>query len=231
MALDRPPAPLDQLSHATQIYLAEIYRLGQGRGAVNTTTLAQKLQSSSSLVVRLTHRLQADGLIDHHPYQGIGLTAAGRQAALLSLRRHRLIERLLVDVFQLGWHEIHPVANHVQKGVRQSLEDKLDQILGQPTTCPHGEPIPARTGHLIEPADRPLIVVPPGGRGEISRVRTRHSQKLQYLAEIGCVPGVPFELVRREPFNGPLWLSLGRGEQVIGGEVAGLVWVRLETSI
>ena len=131
--------------------------------------------------------------------------------------------------FQLGWHEIHPVANHVQKGVRQSLEDKLDQVLGQPTTCPHGEPIPTRTGQLIEPADRPLIVVPPGARGQISRVRTRHSEKLQYLAEIGCLPGVPFELVRREPFNGPLWLSLGRGEQVIGGEV-GLVWVRLEAS-
>jgi DtxR family Mn-dependent transcriptional regulator len=61
--------------------------------------------------------------------------------------------------------------------------------------------------------------------GEISRIRTREPEKLRYLADIGLVPGTPFELVNRAPFNGPLRLKLGRSEQVIGAELAAAIWV------
>jgi DtxR family Mn-dependent transcriptional regulator len=75
--------------------------------------------------------------------------------------------------------------------------------------------------------DKPLTVIPPDQQGTITRVKTREPEKLQYLAEIGLVPGASFELVNRAPFNGPLRLKLGRNEQVIGNELAAALWVQL----
>jgi DtxR family Mn-dependent transcriptional regulator len=74
--------------------------------------------------------------------------------------------------------------------------------------------------------DLPLIVVSPGTRGHISRVKTHDSEKLQYLAELNLTPGTPYTLINRQPFNGPIRLIIGDwDEQVIGGELAGTIWV------
>jgi DtxR family transcriptional regulator, Mn-dependent transcriptional regulator len=156
------------------------------------------------------------------------LTRAGNKAALLGIRRHRLVERFLVDVLKFGWHEVHDEADELQKGITQRLEDRMDALMGHPASCPHGDPIPTREGIMPELNDIPLTVIPPGAKGQISRVKTREPEKLQYLAEIGLVPGAPFELINRAPFNGPLRLKIGRDqqhEQVIGVELAAALWV------
>lgn len=219
------PGSIDWMSYASQMYLAEIYRLGQGRTWVNTGSLAERLRVSGPAVVRMAHRLYQEGLIEHQRYQGVFLTMSGTEAALLSIRRHRLLERLLVDVLHIGWHEVHAQAVNFQKGVNQPFEDRLESLLGSPGICPHGEPIPTRDGTVPELADRPLVVVPARTRGRISRVRTRDPDKLQYLARLGCFPGTAFELVHRAPFNGPLWLRIGQNEQMIGTELAATLWL------
>jgi DtxR family Mn-dependent transcriptional regulator len=175
----------------------------------------------------MVRRLHQGGLVDHLPYRGVRLTPSGRKAALLGIRRHRLVERFLVQVLKFGWHEVHDEADELQKGITQILEDRIDELMGHPATCPHGDPIPSRDGIMPELNDIPLTVVPPGAKGRISRVKTREPEKLQYLAEIGLVPGAPFELVNRAPFNGPLRLKIGsdRPEQVIGVELAAALWV------
>jgi DtxR family Mn-dependent transcriptional regulator len=155
------------------------------------------------------------------------LTPAGSKAALLGIRRHRLVERFLVDVLKFGWHEVHEEADELQKGITQRLEDRIDELMGHPATCPHGDPIPTREGIVSELNDKPLTVVPPGAKGQITRVKTHDPEKLSYLAEIGLVPGTSFELVNRAPFNGPLRIKIessGR-EQVIGVELAAALWV------
>ena len=106
----------------------------------------------------------------------------------MNIRRHRLVERFLVDVLKFGWHEVHDEADAMQKGITQRTEDRIDKILNQPTTCPHGEPIPTREGVMPDIDDKPLTVVPPGTKGKISRVKTHEPEKLKYLAEIGLVP-------------------------------------------
>ena len=103
--------------------------------------------------------------------------------------------------------------------------DELSAQLGHPTYDPHGDPIPTRAGEIAEIHDKPLTVVPPGATGQISRVKTREPDKLKYLAQIGLVPGTPFEMVNRAPFNGPLRLKIGREELIIGAELAGGLWV------
>jgi DtxR family Mn-dependent transcriptional regulator len=230
MQFDNLPIPDEEISATMRDYLAEIYRLGQGGVWVSTTALAERLNVSGPAAVRMVRRLHQGGLVDHLPYRGVRLTPSGNRAALLGIRRHRLVERFLVDVLKFGWHEVHDEADELQKGITQVLEDRIDELMGHPAACPHGDPIPTREGVMPELNDKPLTVVPPGAKGHISRVKTRESEKLQYLAEIGLVPGTSFELVNRAPFNGPLRLKIGPNgrEQVIGVELAAGLWVTSE---
>lgn len=219
------PIPEEKISDTMRDYLGEIYRLGQGEAWVSTTALAEVLDVSGPASVRMARRLHDAGLVDHLPYKGIQLTPYGRKVAMLNIRRHRLVERFLVEILEFGWHEVHDKADTLQNGVNQAIEDRMDELMGHPAACPHGDPIPTRDGVMPELNDRPLNVTPPGSQGKITRVKTREPEKLQYLAQIGLVPGAPFELINRAPFNGPLRLKIGRNEQVIGTELAAALWV------
>jgi DtxR family Mn-dependent transcriptional regulator len=225
--VDTPVSPIsnEQISDTMRDYLGEIYRLGQGEAWVSTTALAERLNVSGPATVRMVRRLHEYGLAEHLPYKGVRFTPPGRKVALLNIRRHRLVERFLVDVLNFGWHDVHDEADALHKGITQRVEDRIDEMLGHPATCPHGEPIPSRDGVMPQIDDKPLTVLPTGTKGRISRVKIHEPEKLAYLAEIGLVPGVPFEVVNRAPFNGPLRLKIGRNEQVIGAELAAALWV------
>ncbi|MDM8527465.1 metal-dependent transcriptional regulator [Anaerolineales bacterium HSG24] len=215
----------DKISDTMRDYLAEIYRLGHGKAWVNNTAIAERLDVSGPAAVRMVRRLDKLGLVEHVPYQGVKLLPTGEKVALLSIRRHRLVERFLVDQLQFGWHEAHDQADVLQKGINQILEDRIDRLMGHPETCPHGNPIPTKSGVMPLLGDKPLNVIPPGTAGKISRVRERHEDKLQYMESIGLVPRASFELISRAPFDGPLRLKLGQNEQVIGHELASSIWV------
>jgi len=231
MQADSLPLSEDKISDTMRDYLGEIYRLGHGNAWVSTTALADVLDVSGPASVRMARRLHEAGLVDHLPYKGIQLTPHGKKVALLNIRRHRLVELFLVEVLGFGWHEVHDKADQLQKGVNQAIEDRMDELMDHPLSCPHGDPIPTRQGEMPELNDKPLTVVAPGKAGAITRVKTREPEKLQYLAEIGLVPGTSFELVNRAPFNGPLRLRVGRHEQVIGTELAAALWVQLSREV
>ena len=219
-----------KISDAMRDYLGEIYRLGQGEAWVSTTTLADRLNVSGPATVRMVRRLHQAGLVEHQPYRGVTLTQHGRKVALLNIRRHRLVERFLVDMLNFPWYDVHEEADELHRGITQRIEDRIDQLMGHPSTCPHGEPIPTREGIMPDIDDRPLNVVPPGTQGKISRVKTHDADKLKYLGEIGILPNAPFELINRAPFNGPIRLKLGKEEQVIGVELATTLWVLTDGS-
>lgn len=225
MQTETIPLPDHKISDAMRDYLAEIYRLGHGEAWVSTSALAERLGVSGPATVRMVRRLHKGGLVDHLPYKGVSLTPPGKKVALLHIRRHRLVERFLVDVLEFEWDDVHEVADVLHRGINQRLEDRIDTLMDHPTTCPHGDPIPTREGKLPEVGDKPLNVVPPGTSGKISRVKTHEPDKLRYLADIGLVPGASFELINRAPFNGPFRLKVGRNEQIIGTELASALWV------
>ncbi len=226
MSQSNIPATFDEISDAMRDYLAEIYRIGRGQLWVSTTLIAEQLAVSSPATVRMVRRLQERGLVEHLPYKGVRLTPDGATAALLAIRRHRLAERFLVDVLHFGWHEVHHEAEVMQRGITAAIEDHMDALMGFPTTCPHGDPIPSKTGTMPLLNDRPLTVVPKDTAGTISRVKTREPEKLQYLAAAGIIPGARFALKNRGPFNGPLRILLNeRDEHIIGSELAAAIWV------
>jgi len=208
-----------------QRYTAEIYRLQQDHPYVTLSMLGEHVHVSPQAVSRMIRRLKQAGLVVHKPYRGVRLTPEGERIALPAIRRHRLIEVFLVDVMRFGWEEVHNLADVLEPGINQVLEDRIDELTGHPTRCPHGDPIPTRDGVMPPLNDVSLATLRPGTKGRISRVRTHDPEKLRYLAQLGLVPDTPFELLSRAPFNGPLRIRVGNKEHILGHELATTLWV------
>lgn len=214
-----------QPSTAMREYLAEIYRLQEDSPTVSTTSLADRLGVSAPAVPRMLKRLKSAGYVKHVPYQGVELTGLGRQEALRELRRHRLLEVFLVDLMGFSWDEAHEHAEELGKGLNDIVAERMAEMTGYPTRCPHGEPIPDQQGDLPEVNDTCLINLSVGHQGTISRVRTDEPERLKYFASLGLMPRVDFEIVGRAPFNGPMRLRLDRNEVVLGVELVKALWV------
>lgn len=214
-------------SAAMQEYLAEAYRLAhyQDDEHVSTSALADVLGVTAPAVTRMVQRLKDAGLLEHVPYQGIKLTAAGEREALISIRRHRLVERFLVDVMQFGWHEVHDAADAMGVVVSDVLVNRMDSMAGFPKRCPHGEPIPTADGVMPEVVDTPLTQMQSKQTYTLSRVHTHDAEMLAYLGQLGLIPGTSFELVERAPFNGPLQLKVNDTVCHVGYELAGVLRV------
>lgn len=212
-------------SAAMRQYLAEIYRLQEDSPTVSTTSLADRLNVSPPAVPRMLKRLQSVGYVKHVPYQGVELTQLGRKEALREIRRHRILEVFLVNMMGFSWDEAHEHADDLGAGLNDRLTDRMDEMTGFPRRCPHGEPIPDQDGRLPEVDDVCIVNLGVGHQGDVSRVRTHEPEKLQYIASLGLMPGVRFEILGRAPFNGPMRLRVGREEVVIGYELMKALWV------
>jgi DtxR family transcriptional regulator, Mn-dependent transcriptional regulator len=206
-------------SAAMQEYLAEAYRLAYYQADnpyVSTSALAQVMGVSAPAVTRMVQRLKEAGYLVHEPYQGIALTPDGEHEALMSIRRHRLVERFLVDVMKFGWHEVHDAADALGVTVGDPVVNRMEVMAGYPRRCPHGEPIPSIDGIMPQVQDRPLTEGAVGSVYVLSRVNTHDAEKLHYLDSLGLRPGVPLKLLEKAPFDGPLQLRVGDQTHFIG---------------
>ena len=214
-------------SPAMQRYAAEIYRLQQDHEQVPLSLLTSHVDSSAQAISSMVKRLQKDGYLVHEPYRGVRLTPEGEQIAMPSLRRHRLTEVFLVKVMKYDWATAHELSDTFEKGVNDEIEERMDELAGRPTRCPHGEPIPSKDGVMPVVKDMPLINVPSGSDCVISRVRTHDLGKLNYIGELGLVPGTSFHLYSCAPFKGPLRLQMKPHDHLIGYELAASLWVEV----
>ena len=218
----------ESITHARREYLAEIYRLQSSTdNPVTTTALAIRLEVSPPAVVRMIRRLAHEGYLRRQPYKGVRLTPEGEREALKSIRRHRLLEAFLVTVMKFGWDEVHDHAHGLDAAINDQFEDRMDELSGYPTRCPHGDPIPTKDGKLPPTRDVSLADVPPGAAGIIRRIRNHTPDKLRYLADHHLVPGVSITLINRAPFNGPVRLKTQGGERVLGAEMANDLYVEI----
>jgi DtxR family Mn-dependent transcriptional regulator len=218
-------ASTKQVSPAMQRYAAEVFRIQQDTPQVSLSHLAEHVESSPQAIARMVKRLTDSGYATYEPYRGVRLTQAGERIAMPALRRHRLGEVFLVKVMGYDWASAHELTDIFERGINEALEDRMDDMAGHPTRCPHGEPIPTKDGKITMPKDGPLVELEAGAACRLSRVRTHDLDKLRYIGALGLVPGVEFTLVSRAPFNGPLRLQFERNDQVIGFELASSLWV------
>ena len=208
-------------------YAAEIYRLQQDHEQVSLSLLSGIVNASAQATSLMTRRLSKAGYLTYEPYRGVRLTIDGEKIAMPALRRHRLTEVFLVRVMKYNWAAAHELSDVFERGVNDELEDRMDELAGRPSRCPHGEPIPSKDGVMPKVMDVPLLEVPSGSDCIVSRVRTHEMDKLHYIGELGLVPGTPFHLLSCAPFKGPLRLQMKPQDHVIGYELAGSLWVEV----
>jgi DtxR family Mn-dependent transcriptional regulator len=125
-----------------------------------------------------------------------------------------------------GWHEVHEEAERLTRGLSEPVTRRMSEMAGHPTHCPHGEPIPSEEGTLPPQDDVLLSDGPENQKLVITRVRTRESDRLEYLAALGLMPGRPLEVFHKAPFNGPLQLKVGSEYRIVGHNLAELIRVK-----
>ncbi len=125
---------------ALEEYCECIFELQEDDVDVIQARIAERLQVTRPSVSAMVKRLRDEGLI--HDGDSIRLTAAGMRLAMSVVRRHRLAERFLTDILGLSWAEAHHEAGRWEHVISDSVEAAMVRLLGEPTTCPHGNPIP-----------------------------------------------------------------------------------------
>ncbi|MGH2694553.1 MAG: DtxR family transcriptional regulator [Actinomycetota bacterium] len=217
-------------SPAAQDYLKALYQLAaegaEAADGITTTAVAHRMDVSAASATNMLKRLEGMGLVDYIPYQGAGLTEAGRKIALEVIRHHRLLETYLAEALGVPWDAVHEEAEVLEHVLSEDLEDRMAALLGDPSTDPHGHPIPAKDGSMPSSSARRLWEVADGQWAEVERVSDSSAESLRYLAGIGVRPGVTVEVVRRGPLSGPLFVRVGGdAEQALSKELAEDVWV------
>jgi DtxR family Mn-dependent transcriptional regulator len=227
--LQRIEAPVDALSKSDREALKAIYRLSGSPdddvAVAHTGVLAERLGLSPGTVTAIVKRLADRGLVDHKPYRGVELTTAGRQAAIASIRRHRIVERFLADMLGYAWNEADRLATSFEHELPQEVEDRLFVALDRPESCPHGFPIPAKeTAEL--PLMPPLYALEPGDTAIVAVPGSTDPEIVAFLDTLGLRPGVAVEVKEKHPFDGPLVLRVDGKERTLGATVANQVYVQ-----
>jgi DtxR family transcriptional regulator, Mn-dependent transcriptional regulator len=133
------------------------------------------------------------------------------------LRHHRLLELYLAEALGMSWDRVHEEAEVLEHAISPALSELIAAKLGNPTHDPHGDPIPTADGEIDEAPTRALSELEPGARGVFVRVSDSDPDMLRYLADRGIAPGDRFEVVAREPFEGPLTVLFAGSSHVLGG--------------
>jgi DtxR family Mn-dependent transcriptional regulator len=204
-----------------QDYAKAIYALEQREdGAVTTNALAERLGVTPASASGMVKRMGELGLVEHVPYRGVTLTDAGRRVALEVIRHHRLLELYLAESLGVPWDRVHAEAEVLEHHLSEELEELIAAKLGNPTRDPHGDPIPTRDLTIDERATESLSELTPGTTGTFTRVSDSDPEMLRYLSERGVAVGDTFEVVEKQPFDGPLFVRFGDSVHVLGGALA-----------
>ena len=220
--------PADLSTAAQEYLLALRVTAGAEDGArVTAAQIARHLGVTTQAASEMFRRLGADGLVDHDGGRELRLTTPGRAAADAIFRRHALLEWLLTSVVGLGWAESDEEAMRLQSAISPRVEARLDDLLGHPEICPHGNPIDAATAKR-RPAGVRLSEVDAGAHATIYRITEEAEEDaglLSYLEARGLRPGAHVSILARSESLDSLTLDGPRGRATLGLRPAALIRV------
>ena len=176
----------EQATVAEEEYLQIIYWLQEAGLQLTAANMARAMQVSPPTVHEMIGRLEADGYVVRDADKSLSFTDSGQQHAAQIVRRHRLIERFLTDVFEIPWDQVHEEAERLEHWMSPVVEERMLKAIGDARTCPHGHPI---FEGAREPGV-PLADVEQGARVKVLRFENEAEDLLQYLKESGLHPGL-----------------------------------------
>jgi DtxR family Mn-dependent transcriptional regulator len=148
--------------------------------------------------------------------------------ALEVMRHHRLLELYLVQNLGVPWDRVHQEAEVLEHVLSEELEELIAAKLGDPTHDPHGDPIPTRDLTIEEGRSLSLQTLAPGSSGRFTRISDSDPEMLRFLAERGIAPGDRFEVIDKQPFDGPLFVRFSDDVHVLGGALSRAMRVEVE---
>ena len=216
-------------SNAIEDYAKSIYSLQQRAGGepVSTNALAERCGVTAASASAMVKKLAERGLAIHEPYHGVRLTDAGERLALEMLRHHRLLELYLAEHLDVPWDRVHDEAEVLEHVLSEELEELIAAKLGNPTHDPHGDPIPTRDGLMPDEPTVSMQALGAGDCGRFVRISDSDPEMLRYLAALGIAPGDNFEVVEKQPFDGPVFARFAGEVHVLGGSLARAMRVEL----
>jgi len=205
-------ALLPEITPPVEDYLKTIYAVLREGGEARATTsaIAERMEVSAASATNMMQRLAEMKLVEYVPYRGVSLTPMGEKIALEVIRHHRLIELYLAEALGYSWDKVHDEAERLEHVISEEFEDRIDAMLGYPTTDPHGDPIPSKSGSVEPRHARPLAEVPAGESVIVLRVDDRDRDVLRELARLKIVPGAQITVVEASPGGGLALRCAGR---------------------
>jgi DtxR family Mn-dependent transcriptional regulator len=211
-----------------QDYLAAIYDLtGSGRPVIGAR-LAKHMGISAPAVTEAIQRLLRSAYVRVGRGKELALTPKGRHIAEMMARRHRLLERWLTDTLGLNWTDAHEEAHRLEHALSPRVEDRLAELLGMPSTCPHGNPIPgmAKPASRVEPF--PLAQAKEGTTIVVERITEEaeaDKKLLEHLWKNDVRPGRRLRITEVAPWAGTITAE-GDGQTIaLGLPAAAKIWV------
>jgi len=220
---------LHDFGESEEMYLKTIAELASEQDPIPVTWVAERLGISTVSASEMIHRLENRRLLEHTPYKGVCLTDEGRRRANTIIRRQRLWECFLTDKLAITWDHVHDLACRLEHATDAVVTEALNDYLGQPTTCPHGNPIPSTEGEMPPPEGIPLVDLTPGEGGVILRIHPVSALLIRHLAEKRIEPGKEIEVMEIAPFDGPQSILIGDEMHVLGREVAAHIMIQPNT--
>jgi DtxR family Mn-dependent transcriptional regulator len=218
--------PLPEITPPIEDYLKVIYTLVRERGEerASTSAISERMEVSAASATNMMQKLADMRLVEYVPYRGVSLTDAGEKIALEVIRHHRLIELYLSEALGYSWDTVHDEAERLEHVISEEFEDRIDAMLGHPTTDPHGDPIPPKIGRPPARATRRLSDVAIDESVLVRSVSDRDSDFLRRLASLELVPGTRITVRARQP-GGAMTIERNGGPLSIEEDVARRVFV------
>jgi DtxR family transcriptional regulator, Mn-dependent transcriptional regulator len=216
------------LSTSEENYIKAIYHLQKAEGMVTTNELAAQLLTKAASVTDMLKKLKKKKLLHYERYQGFKLSAEGRKMALVIIRKHRLWEYFLVEKLQMGWDEVHEIAEELEHINSSLLIEKLDKFLEYPKFDPHGDPIPDVDGKMESMRQVNLIDVELDTPAEVCAVGSQSTELLDLLSHRNIGIGTRLEVRKKFSFDHSLEIKIqGKPSFTISQQLAQTLFVKL----
>jgi DtxR family transcriptional regulator, Mn-dependent transcriptional regulator len=176
----------EQATVAEEEYLQIMYWLQEAGLPITGANIARAMQVSAPTVHEMIGRLESDGYVTRDPDKSLVFTDTGEAHAAQIVRRHRLIERFLTDVFDIPWDQVHEEAERLEHWMSPVVEERMLKAIGDAKTCPHGHPIFEGAREL----GVPLADVEEGATVTVLRFENEAEDLLHYLMDSGLRPGL-----------------------------------------
>lgn len=202
-------------SQAEENYLKALFTLSNESGEINISDLSNMLLVSIPTANSMVKNLCKKGLLNYEKYKPLSLTVKGKKEAALIIRKHRLTEMYLVEKMGFGWERVHEIAEQVEHIKSPDFFDRMDEILGHPTSDPHGSPIPDKNGRINWKSYQKLSDCKPGDSVKLAALTHSSEEFLKYLNSKKLSLGLTLLVHSVEKFDGSITIRYHKNQTEI----------------